>query len=809
MTHRFWFKIVMFVLAMSTLLIAQQTNAQPQVVRIGVVVDGPWEGNEYVRGLSQQEIGDLLRGEFDVRFPDDKYIIADWTIQGVKSAIDRLLADPDIDLLITWGVIGSNDVTHRDGLSKPVIAPVVIDPVVQALPKTGDGSSGILNLNYVALPDPFVRDLKIFQQIVPFKKITILLNQRFVDAIPDILANTRIALEEINAVPEIIAIDETVDEFLDKLPGEVEAVYVAPLIHLPDGEFDKLVLGLKEHKLPSFSLFGRNEVERGLMASASDDFLPRLTRRVALNVQQILLGKDPGSIPAAFSSGERLTINMATVRAIDIWPSWAIMNEAELLNEQQEEIQRRLTLKSVVLEAVQANLDLTAKNYFVDAGTHTVKQARSNLLPQLDISGTALLIDDDRAAASFGSQAEKTVTGSAVVSQLIYSEQAWANYSIQRHIQKTREQDRRELQLDIAKGAGTVYLDVLRTGTFERIQRENLERSRTNLELARVRESVGYSGRSEVFRWESEIASRQNSLITANSVRNLAEIALNRILHRPLEEPFETEETGLDTESLEFLRQSILPYFANKISFRTFRGFMVEEGLRNSPELHKLHALVKVQGRLLGSATRAFWQPTVGLQASLSNILSKSGVGTESALAGFPEIPGIGSISFPQVDDTNWSIGITASFPLFTSGEKLATKNKAELELRQLEIESQAVRERIEQRVRSALHRAGASYAAIKQADAAADAANKSLSLVTDSYSQGVVSIIELIDAQNAALTANLAAANAVYNFLIDYFEVERSVGELGFLMTEEEQEGFNQRLNTYFVKAGLKPVRQ
>ncbi|MEE9168454.1 MAG: hypothetical protein V3U73_01740, partial [bacterium] len=86
MTHRFWFKIVMFVLAMSTLLIGQQTNAQPRVVRIGVVVDGPWEGNEYVRGLSQQEIGDLLRGEFDVRFPDDKYIIADWSIQGVKSA---------------------------------------------------------------------------------------------------------------------------------------------------------------------------------------------------------------------------------------------------------------------------------------------------------------------------------------------------------------------------------------------------------------------------------------------------------------------------------------------------------------------------------------------------------------------------------------------------------------------------------------------------------------------------------------------------------------------------------------------------
>lgn len=795
--------LAILLIFLSDLGVFNLTHAQLPVKNIGIVVDGPWERNNSIIQLSQQEILDLLQGEFDIKFPGDKYIVADWSISAIKSAIDRLLADPEVDILITWGVIGSNEVAHRQNLPKPVIAPVIIDPAVQGLQKTADGSSGIHNLNYVSLPSTFARDLKILQEIVPFQKVSILLNKRFVDAIPNIIDNVRTAITEIGAIPDLIPIDKTVDEFLDTLPADVEAVYIAPLIHLPSEEMDKLVQGLIKYKLPSISLFGPQDVQRGLMASASKDFVPRLSRRIALNIQKILLGTDPGSIPVAFSAGARLTINMSTVRAINIWPSWAIMNEAVLLDEQKEEIQRKLTLKSVVHEAILVNLDLAAKNYFVEAGAQNLKQARSILLPQLDISATGLLIDDDRAEASFGSQPEKTMTGSASISQLIFSEPAWANYSIQGHIQKSREFERQQIRLDIARDAAITYINVLRAGNFERIQKDNLERSRTNLELARIRESVGYSGRSEVFRWESEIASRRNALIIANSNRNLTEIFLNRILHRPLEEPFELLETNLNSESLQILHQAIIPYFKNKILFRTFRDFMAEESFTNSPELQGLDAAIKAQNRLLASSKRAFWLPAVGMQAGVSNRFSQSGAGTESALAGI-SIPGLDQLSFPQADDTNWNIGVTASFSLFTSGAKLAAKNKASLELNQLEYQYRSVQDKIDQRVRSALHKAGASYAGIEQSQKAAEAANKSLDLVTDAYSQSVVSIIELIDAQNAALIASLGAANAVFDFLIDFFEVERSVGQFSFFRTSEEQAQLNQRLKAYFVKAGL-----
>ena len=57
-----------------------------------------------------------------------------------------------------------------------------------------------------------------------------------------------------------------------------------------------------------------------------------------------------------------------------------------------------------------------------------------------------------------------------------------------------------------------------------------------------------------------------------------------------------------------------------------------------------------------------------------------------------------------------------------------------------------------------------------------ADAAARTLELVQDSYARGAASILDLLDAQNNALTSELAAVTAVYDFLDDWAEVQRSV---------------------------------
>lgn len=120
-------------------------------------------------------------------------------------------------------------------------------------------------------------------------------------------------------------------------------------------------------KLPSFSSAGAERVAQGLLAGVNKDAMNRISRRAALNLQRILLGDKPEIIPVAISLKKQLTINMATAKAIGVAPSWALITEAELVGEDKKEPARQLNLAKAVQEAVAANLDLKAKDFYVTA----------------------------------------------------------------------------------------------------------------------------------------------------------------------------------------------------------------------------------------------------------------------------------------------------------------------------------------------------------------------------------------------------------------------------------------------------------
>ncbi len=83
----------------------------------------------------------------------------------------------------------------------------------------------------------------------------------------------------------------------------------------------------------------------------------------------------------------------------------------------------------------------------------------------------------------------------------------------------------------------------------------------------------------------------------------------------------------------------------------------------------------------------------------------------------------------------------------------------------------------------------------------AAEAARKNLELVTDSYSRGVVSIIDLLDAKNAALVAEGCAANAEYDVLIDLMQLQRGTNNIDFFRSDEERTAWFDRLAAFFVE--------
>ena len=70
--------------------------------------------------------------------------------------------------------------------------------------------------------------------------------------------------------------------------------------------------------------------------------------------------------------------------------------------------------------------------------------------------------------------------------------------------------------------------------------------------------------------------------------------------------------------------------------------------------------------------------------------------------------------------------------------------------------------------------------------------------------SAGAASITELNDAQDAALTAELAAAQARYQFIINFVRVLRGVGSFDILLLPGGLEEWYAQLSEYFVSAGV-----
>ncbi|MDR4470081.1 MAG: hypothetical protein MRJ68_17570, partial [Nitrospira sp.] len=353
------------------------------VVQVGIVRDGPSDLVPELRDLIRKDIHELTVGEFDVRFPDDLQLEGGWSVRGVNQAIDRLLTHPRVDLVIALGILASHEISQRKSLSKPAIAPFIIEPHLQSLP-IKKGASGMKNLSYLVTGKGFERNLETFKEVFPFTRLAILADQVLLGTFPSFKDRARMIAETYGVTLTVVPVEASAEAAVGSIPPDTEAIYLSPLPRLPAGEFDRLVAALTRRKLPSFSAVGQRDVQRGVTVALSPELdLGRLARTIAANVQRILSGTDAGRLEVAFTRGEHLVINMATVRAIDTWPSFQVLSEAELVNEDAVGTSRRLSLFDAVRESTEANLDLTAASRKVAAGVGQVGQARSGLLPQM------------------------------------------------------------------------------------------------------------------------------------------------------------------------------------------------------------------------------------------------------------------------------------------------------------------------------------------------------------------------------------------------------------------------------------------
>ena len=780
-------KPAVFLLILILLVPTANALAAKKSIHIGVIADGPVARFQEIGMLYQSEIIDMAGSEFNVHFPENKQVNGGWTLAGINQAIDRLLADPTVDIVIALGEVTTNEICKRRNLKKPVIAPMVIDADMQQLP-VKNGASGIRNLSYINTYRSFGRGIKRFQEVVPFKRLAALVDRFTFESIPKLQQLVGPVARKAQIRIEMVRVETSAEEALQRIPPGVDAVLTTALPRFSQAEFKKLVDGLIARRMPSMTVTDYEEVETGiLVTTVPSSAKVQLARNVAINTYEVMRGEPAGKLSTAFSEGEALTINMATARAIGVSPGWRVLSEAELLNEDaaEQEQRHRYTLYEAVKEALAANLDLAAAGKKVTAGEASIKESLSGLLPQIGISSQARIIDKDRAESSFGLYPERLWTGSATASQLIYSEKTWAGYEIEKHLQDFRTAELATVKLDIMQLAATAYLNVLRVKSIERIQKENLKLTRANLERARARQSIGVAGPEEVYRWENQIANSQQLVLRAESTTLDTINAVNRILNRPLQAPFVAEEIDYADPLVALGSRRPQQYLGNPKALGELRAFMVDEGLTTSPEIKQLDAAIEARRRSLTAARRDLWLPTFELAGDVTEEFTRDGAGSDRP-------PG------SAADSTTWTAGVSGALPLFTSGRKTATLSRTREELAGLQFQRQSAEQRIEERIYNAVHLVRASYPSIGLSRDASRAAHLNLDLITENYARGTKSIIDLLDAQNQALTADQQAVNAVYDFLVDNMAAQRAMGRFLFYESKEAQDLWYDRLDAF-----------
>lgn len=767
-------------------LLLTSFNLFAKDIQIALIKDGPTQKEFLSEQSVRKEIVDLLGSEFNVVFVDSAKTTADWTLSGINRVLEQNYADPNVELIVTLGVVSSNEVAKRNSFPKPTIAAVTIDPAAQSFP-VNQNRSGKQNFTFIADVKEAGVEVTFFRDFVGVRKFAVLIEPLLARSWPEFSELLNRASKDFQVEFIQVPVSDSPNAVVAAIPAEAEAVLVGPLSQYSRQQVRELAQRLISRKLPSYTFVGEQGVEDGFLVTTNQMSQARaqMARRIAINIQRILLGTSPENLSVTMQFTSRVIYNEGTGLAIGFAPRWDEILDAKVINQEQFVNRRAFSVQEAVKYSIQNNLDLRASAVDIDLATKNVQIAKSNLYPSLSLSSAYNQVNKEQVVV--GANPERRTDAQLNFSQLIYSESAWANHDISESLLQNQNALYQSTLLDTAQQAATAYLNLLRTKADEEIRSANLEVTRKNLELAENRLRVGTSGKSDILRWKSQLALDRRNLFASEANRRIAELELAKVMNLQAGILVDARQPEIGDLLSILADERFEKFVGNQIQWQAFQEFYKLEALENSPELKSFDSLLEINARELLANQRGHYVPDVSVVAQAGRNIDQSGLG-----------------ALTDIEKNSWSVGLQASLSFDLNGQRRATSSRKDLEKRQLQLQQQSTAQRILTLTGQALFNVGSSYPSIELSHASADAATESLELVRNAYAKGRVSISELLDAQNNALSARLQAADAEYAFLQDYVGLMRAAGDFKPLLDGRYSNQWFDRLIQHFRSKGI-----
>lgn len=762
MRKRFFLSFLLFLLLI-------QVYGQKKVYEVGFLLDHTNPSVDMLFEQLKDQIRAVVGEDAIVNFSPENIYINNYNLETARVQYEKIKTSADIIFVI--GLYNTMLMLEQQKFPVPTIVVSTIRSEITGVDLSRE-TSGINNLTFLAPSGSFKEDLAQLKEFYDYKKVGVVIEKPLIKIIDFEDIFERIS-GELQASFKLIPY-ENVDEIINQL-DDVDALYQAVCYTLSDEETQKLAEELIQKKIPSFTSGRRHDVENGIMATnVGIDGYNRFFRRTALMIEAYINGTNFSELPIYLDLSNELTINFHTMQLLGVPMRFNNIGDINFVGGviQSRLAQKTYNIQEAIDNVLDKNLLLQSSQKDVELSEQSIKSAKSNYLPSLTSSANGTYVDSDVAEISNGQNPEFKTNGNITLEQVIFSEGANAQISIQKSLADAQRQQYNAEELDAIFDVSNTYLNTLILKTNLGIQMRNLELTKRNLQIAQDNFEGGGASKTDLLRFRSEKAQNTLALIKAANQLQQSFNGLNFLLNNPLDYVIDIEDVSLNEG---IFKNYQYDYFIELIETPSLHEplakFLVHESLRHSPELKQFNFNLEAANRTIKLYKTGRYLPTVGLQGQYNREFSRSGAG---------------SMSIPGFPDGYYSAGVNVSLPIFNRNQNNIEKQTSLIQKEQLEINKANFLALLETNIRNSISDIIVSVSNIRLSQVSEKTAEESLELTQTAYSSGAVNIVQLLDAQNNYLNAQLARSNAIYTYLISMLQMERHVGVYFLLNTQE-----------------------
>ena len=770
------FKICVFFLFFITVTSFSQTK----VYDIGFLLDKSSNAIDVRLNDLENEIKAVIGEDAIIQYSDANRLINDFDIDLALKNYQTLL-DNETDIIIAFGTLNNLMLTKQGNFPKPTILFGNVSQDLIDKPHFNNLKS-IENFTAIITLQSYEEDLELLKELVNPRKVGVLIEESFLNY-GNIDSTVEKLESKLDLELEVIPF-ASVDDILNNL-DEMDAVYLLGGYYFSDSDIHKLADALIDRKIPSFTTTPINDVELGLLATSHDQTeVNQFFRRIALNVESIINEKEFPEIASLLELDKKLTININTANKLGLHLKYSLIVTTNIIGDATDLVaDKKYTLVDVMQEAIEENLQLKTNKQDVLISEKDTQLAKSEYLPDVFVSATGDYVDPELAETANGQSPEWSTAGNVTLNQTIYSQAASANITIQKALQQAQQENYNSEELNTIFSASGAYFNALIYKANYKVQSQNLDLTKTNLQIATHNFEAGLTGKSDVLRFRSELTQNIQDLIIALNNMEQGFYELNKVLNNPIDSKIDVEDTELLEGSFQgYIYRQLAEFLDSPELRKTFVDFLIQEALGNAPELKALdyNLIATERAEKLYSVGRFI--PTLGLQGQYNYTFNRTGAGST-----FPTF-------LTPPPNGYYYVGVNLSLTVFKKNKQNINKQIATIQSDQINLSKDDLKLTIEKSINDAILQLVNEISNIELSKVFEETSKEALELTQTSYANGAVNIVQLLDAQNNYLEAQLSVSTATYNYLYGLMELERYLGTYFLLQTEDEHAEFLQR---------------